>query len=77
MIAGVTWGALKLASSLVCAGFKKLVGADEDAAMIEWSGDVVLKAHDKSRQEQVAVSSTPSDMAVVSRFLEAQQQEVR
>ncbi|CAB1105732.1 unnamed protein product [Ectocarpus sp. CCAP 1310/34] len=43
------WGALRLTSSLLTAGFKKLVGVeDESNGLIEWSGDVVLKARDKS-----------------------------
>lgn len=45
------WGALRLTASLLTAGLKALVGAeDESDALIEWSGDVVLKSRDKSRR---------------------------
>eukprot|EP00752_Nemacystus_decipiens_P006605 g5942.t1 len=78
LIGALAWGALKLTSSLVSAGFKKLIGVDEDAAMVEWSGDVVLKAREKSHQQQALVSSTRSpDTAPFSRALEGHQHEVR
>ncbi|CAB1104598.1 unnamed protein product [Ectocarpus sp. CCAP 1310/34] len=49
----LAWGALRLTASLVTAGFKKLVGVeDESDALVEWSGDVVLKARDTSRRTQ-------------------------
>ena len=77
LIGGLAWGALKLTSSLVSAGFKKLIGADEDAAMVEWSGDVVVKAREKSHQQQALVSSGRSpDMAPFSRALEGHQHAV-
>lgn len=78
LIGGLAWGALKLTSSLVsAAGFKKLIGAEEDAAMVEWSGDVVLNAREKSQQQQALVSSMRlPDMAPMSRALEAHQNEV-
>lgn len=77
LIGGLAWGALKLTSSLVSAGFKKLIGADEDAAMVEWSGDVVVKAREKSHPQQALVSSGRSpDMAPFSRALEGHQHAV-
>lgn len=78
LIGLLAWGALKLTSSLVSAGFKKLIGVDEDAAMVEWSGDVVLKASEKSHQQQQAVVSSRQspDMAPMSRAMEADQHEV-
>lgn len=49
----LAWGALRLTASLVTAGFKKLVCVeDESEALLEWSGFVVEKARDKSRQTQ-------------------------
>ncbi|CAM9600789.1 unnamed protein product [Ectocarpus sp. 4 AP-2014] len=49
----LAWGALRLTASLVTAGFKKLVGVENESdALVEWSGDVVLKARDKSRRTQ-------------------------
>ncbi|CAM9644246.1 unnamed protein product, partial [Ectocarpus sp. 12 AP-2014] len=49
----LAWGALRLTAGLVTAGFKKLVGVeDESDALVEWSGDVVLKARDESRRTQ-------------------------
>ncbi|CAN0185850.1 unnamed protein product, partial [Ectocarpus fasciculatus] len=57
----LAWGALRLTASLVTAGFKKLVGVeDESDALVEWSGDVVLKARDKSRQTQQEGSGAAS-----------------
>lgn len=46
----LAWGALRLTSSLITAGFKKLVGIEDDRGLLTWSGDVVVKARDKSRQ---------------------------
>ncbi|CAM9388126.1 unnamed protein product [Ectocarpus fasciculatus] len=47
----LAWGALRLTASLVTAGFKKLVCVeDESEALLEWSGFVVEKAREKSRQ---------------------------
>ena len=78
VIGYLAWGALKLTSSLVSAGFKKLVGGDEESPLLEWSGDVVVKAHEKSQQQLTGGSSMrPSDMApALSRALEVQQLEV-
>lgn len=78
LIGGLAWGALKLTSSLVSAGFKRLIGVDEDTAMVEWSGDVVLKAREKSHQQQAMIVSSrrSADMAPMSRALEAHQHEV-
>lgn len=68
----VAWGALKLASSLVTAGFKRIVGAvsgggDEDTSLIDWSGDVVLTAREKTRWSKPSwrrsSSAAPSSMA--------------
>lgn len=50
ILVGIAWGALRLVSSLAFRGFKKLLFADEEAPLIKWSGDVVLKAREKSRQ---------------------------
>lgn len=73
----LAWGALKLTSSLVTAGFKKLVGLDEECPLLEWSGNVVYKAREKSHPRRIAGSSGRSlDMAPFSRALEGQQREV-
>lgn len=82
LVAGLAWGALKLTSSIVSAGFKKLAssgvnrligGEEEDAAMVEWSGDIVLKAREKA----AGVTTWPTQMAPASRAVEGLQQEVR
>lgn len=71
LIGGLAWGALKLTSSLVSAGFDRLVGRDEDDPLVQWSGDVILKAHEKSPSSRRSL-----DMAPMSRALEAHQHEV-
>lgn len=69
----LAWGALRLTASLVTAGFRKLVGVnkDESDALVEWSGDVVLKARDKSRRTKQRGSGA------TSRALEQHSEEVR
>lgn len=82
LVDGLAWGALKLTSSIISAGFKKLAsagvnrligGEEEDAAMVEWSGDIVLKAREKA----AGVTTRPTQMAPASRAVEGLQQEVR
>lgn len=73
VISSLAWGALKLTSSLVSAGFRKLLGMAEDAALVEWSGDVVLKAREKSHQVSRGLSQ---GLALGSRALGAHQREV-
>lgn len=68
----LAWGALRLTASLVTTGFKKLVGGeDESDALVEWSGDVVLKARNKSRRTQQKGSGA------TARALEQHSEEVR
>lgn len=58
LIGSLAWGALRLTSSLVTAGFKKLIGADDDSPLLEWSGDVVVKTRGVSNQYQHALSGS-------------------
>ncbi|CAM9505455.1 unnamed protein product [Scytosiphon promiscuus] len=56
LIGSLAWGALRLTSSLVTAGFNKLIGSEDDSPLVEWSGDVVVRAHEISNQQQHAHS---------------------
>lgn len=74
LIGYLAWSALRLTSSLITAGFKKLVGSDEDPAMVKWSDDVVLTARNK--QQQALSRRLSPDMSPSSRALAARQHEV-
>lgn len=56
LIGGLGWGVLKLTSSLVMAGWKKITGDDSasepNKACLEWGGDIVIKAHDRAIRSQ-------------------------
>eukprot|EP00903_Cladosiphon_okamuranus_P016294 g15026.t1 len=69
----LAWGALKLVSSLVSEVFTKLAGDDNDASIVEWSGDVIYKASGKS---QASTRRSPC-MAAFSQAQEASHPEMR
>lgn len=83
---GPAWGALRLVASLITAGFQILVSEDKNKKgpsqvnfkLLEWSGDVIIYAHQKSDEQQADVSSTgSSDMtSPISRAVTTHQREV-
>ncbi|CAM9871416.1 unnamed protein product [Ectocarpus sp. 13 AM-2016] len=69
------WGALRLTSSLLTAGFKKLIDVEDDSnGLIEWSGDVVRNAREKSRLTKQQGKGGGDD---AMRVVEQHHQEVR
>lgn len=86
ILGSLVWGALKLTSSLISAGWQKLTGdsGDDDSQsgidtfVIDWGGDIVVKARDKqssvvahSREKLSSHSAPPFSAA-----LEANRNEV-
>lgn len=57
----LAWGVLRLMSRMILVDYITPVGTDEVSVELEWSGDVILKAHEKARLDARASSPTVSE----------------